>query len=79
MPPSRSRPWCRSAPGDGWRIQRSSLPYRENQLLGFHADESQTGRVSTTDVTPSGESLVCHWEVTDVQGALSEVLQEVTA
>lgn len=63
----------------GWRIQRSSLPYKENHLLGFHADESQTGRVSTTDVTPSGELLVRHWEVTDVQGALGEVLQEVTA
>jgi hypothetical protein len=63
----------------GWRIERSSLPYKENQLLGFHADESQTGLVSTTDVTPSGEPLACHWQVTDVQGAMSEVLQEVTA
>jgi hypothetical protein len=63
----------------GWRIERSSLPYRENQLLGFHEDESETGRVSTTDVTPSGEPLTCHWEVTDVQGVLSEVLREVTS
>jgi hypothetical protein len=61
-----------------WRIERSSLPFKENQLLGLQAGESQTSRVSTTDVTPTGEPLVCHWEITDIQGALTDVLGEIT-
>jgi hypothetical protein len=62
----------------GWRIERSSLPYKENRLLRLQVDESQTSRVSTTDVTPTGQLLVCHWMVTDVQGALTDVSRGIT-
>jgi hypothetical protein len=62
----------------GWRIERSSLPYKENQLLGLQAGESRQSRVSTTDVTPIGEPLVCHWEIADIQGALTYVLGGAT-
>jgi hypothetical protein len=58
----------------GWLIERSSLPYKENQLLGLQARGSQTSRVSTTDIVPTGEPLACNWDIMDIQGALTDVL-----
>jgi hypothetical protein len=58
----------------GWRIENSSLPFKENRLLGPRTFELSKGRLLTADVAPGGEAIALEWDITGVQGALSEVL-----
>jgi len=59
----------------GWLIERSSLPYRENQWLGLSACESGPGKIRTADVAPTGGFLCRSWEITNAQGTVGDVLQ----
>jgi hypothetical protein len=58
----------------GWRIERSSLPYKENQLLEPTQDESGQKHLRTADVRPGGGSHSRMWEIADVQGSVDDVL-----
>jgi hypothetical protein len=59
---------------DSWRIERSSLPYKENQLLGLRSDDSAKGLLRTADVAAMGGFQDRVWEIADVQGTVSAVL-----
>jgi hypothetical protein len=60
----------------GWRIERSSLPYKENRLLGLTAAESMDGRLRSADVGPAGAAHARVWQIVDVQGSIGELLAE---
>jgi hypothetical protein len=57
----------------GWRIENSSLPFKESQMLRPQTFELSEGRLRTVDVAPGGESIDLLWDITGVQGALHDV------
>jgi hypothetical protein len=58
----------------GWRIENSSLPFKENRLLGPQTFELSKGRLKTVDVAPGGESIDLTWDIMGVQGSLNDVI-----
>ena len=53
----------------GWRIFRSSLPFREGRLL-FAAPDANAEKFVTWDVSSLGEDVSRHWLVMEAEGAL---------
>ncbi len=51
---------------DGWRITRSTLPYREHALFDFHP-QGNSGLI-IEDVTPDGERTKRIWEIVTAEG-----------
>lgn len=54
----------------GWRILRSSLPFREGALL-FAASNLNTERLVASDVDRSGDDVLRHWLVVEAEGEAS--------
>jgi len=57
---------------EGWRIEHSSLPFKERQNLAPLWDGSE--RLMTTDLAPDGQTIERRWEITRVQGVLTGLL-----
>jgi hypothetical protein len=57
-----------TASADGWRITRSTLPYREGARFEFHL-QGET-YLHSEDITPGGKKLSRVWEIITAEGNL---------
>jgi hypothetical protein len=59
---------------DGWRIEHSSLPFKEGQMLKPIGLQSASDSLETADLAPDGTPITRQWMITRRQGALCELM-----
>jgi hypothetical protein len=57
-----------------WRIEHSSLPFKEQQVLNPVTPGLVDAELRSADLAPDGAVIERRWQITRIQGAMSEML-----
>jgi hypothetical protein len=58
---------------NGWLIEHSSLPFKEQHMLNPVTSDLVEAELRTADLAPDGALIQRRWQITCIQGAMSEM------
>jgi hypothetical protein len=68
-----------SITAEGWRIERSSLPFKEGATLGPRMPTGRATGISVSDVDRLGREIERRWAIVDVQGNVRDIAGPASA